>query len=192
MINFIFFWPDNLEFPHDMSVKFSLWTFHKLKNGRKNLTLLTFGCPTDNLMHLFWVSIRKVSSTYFIKVDHLVHIYQMSVSLDSMLYDSYELNGFFLCVHVLNTLFFCRQPLRLYETSRICESQDPQTCFFKKVMLGQKNIHITTSFGRMLQILNGKHGIVNLCWQLPMLMLHTSFWWGLQRNSVIRFVWYCL
>jgi len=30
MINFDFFWPNNLGFPYGMSVKFGLWTFHKL------------------------------------------------------------------------------------------------------------------------------------------------------------------
>jgi len=29
MINFDFFGPNNLGFPHGMSVKFGLWTFHK-------------------------------------------------------------------------------------------------------------------------------------------------------------------
>jgi len=31
---------------HDISVKFCFWTFHKLLQKQKNLTLLTFGCPT--------------------------------------------------------------------------------------------------------------------------------------------------
>jgi len=30
IINFDFFLPNNLGFPHDMNVKFGLWTFHKL------------------------------------------------------------------------------------------------------------------------------------------------------------------
>jgi len=33
---------------HDISGKFGLWTFHTLLKRQKILTLLTFGCPTDN------------------------------------------------------------------------------------------------------------------------------------------------
>jgi len=36
-INFDFFWPNNLKFLHGMSMKFGLWTFHKLRNGRNFL-----------------------------------------------------------------------------------------------------------------------------------------------------------
>ena len=41
-MNFDFFGPNNLGFLHGMNVKFGLWTFHKLRNGRKILSLLTF------------------------------------------------------------------------------------------------------------------------------------------------------
>ena len=45
MINFDFFWPNNLGFPRGVSVEFVLWTFPKLCKRQKNLTLLTFDCP---------------------------------------------------------------------------------------------------------------------------------------------------
>jgi len=35
MINVDFFWPNNLGYPHGMSVKFGLWTFHKLETTEK-------------------------------------------------------------------------------------------------------------------------------------------------------------
>jgi len=35
-----------LGFPHGMSVKFGLWTFHELLKRQKILTLLSFGCPS--------------------------------------------------------------------------------------------------------------------------------------------------
>ena len=52
--NFDFFWPNKLGFLHGMSVKFGLWTFHKLKKGRKILTLLTFGCPNYDKTIVLW------------------------------------------------------------------------------------------------------------------------------------------
>ena len=40
-------------FPHGMNVKFGLWTFHKLYNSRKFLTLLSFGSPNHNAYTMF-------------------------------------------------------------------------------------------------------------------------------------------
>ena len=48
MINFDFFWLNNLGFPLAMIMKFGLWTFHELSNGRKIFTLLTFDCPSND------------------------------------------------------------------------------------------------------------------------------------------------
>jgi len=33
---------------HGITVKFGLWTFHKLVKRQKNLILVTFGCPSYN------------------------------------------------------------------------------------------------------------------------------------------------
>ena len=41
-IKFDLFWPNNLGVAHGISVKFGLWTFHKLWKGRKFLTSLTW------------------------------------------------------------------------------------------------------------------------------------------------------
>jgi len=42
-------------FPHGMSVKFGLWIFMNFQNGRKILTLLTFGCPSNQYLYpRFW------------------------------------------------------------------------------------------------------------------------------------------
>jgi len=48
MTNFEFVYSNNLGFPHSMSVKFGLWTFHELSKWQKILTLLTFGCLSYN------------------------------------------------------------------------------------------------------------------------------------------------
>jgi len=45
MMNFDFFWPNNLGFPRSMSVKFGLWTFHKLWNKQKNFEFIDFWLP---------------------------------------------------------------------------------------------------------------------------------------------------
>jgi len=42
MTNFDFFWPNNLGFPHGMSVKLGLWTFHELWKWRKNFDFIDF------------------------------------------------------------------------------------------------------------------------------------------------------
>ena len=49
MINFVFFWPNNLGFPHCMGVKRGLRSFINFKKGRKILTLFTFGSPNNNI-----------------------------------------------------------------------------------------------------------------------------------------------
>jgi len=36
MVNFVFFWPNNFGMAHGISVKCSLWTFHKLLKRQKN------------------------------------------------------------------------------------------------------------------------------------------------------------
>jgi len=48
MINFDFFLPNNLGFPHGMSMKCGLWTFHELSKRLKNFDFITFGCPSDD------------------------------------------------------------------------------------------------------------------------------------------------
>jgi len=45
IINFDFFLPNNLGFPHVMSVKFGLWTFHVLWKQQKNFDLIDFWLP---------------------------------------------------------------------------------------------------------------------------------------------------
>ena len=45
MINFDFFWPNNLGVPHGMNVKFGLWTFHELQKRQKNFDFIDFWLP---------------------------------------------------------------------------------------------------------------------------------------------------
>jgi len=45
MINFDFFLPNNLRFPHGMSVKFVFWTLHKLQQKQKNFDFIDFWLP---------------------------------------------------------------------------------------------------------------------------------------------------
>ena len=49
MINFVFFLPNNLEYPHGMSVKFGLWTFHELSKRKKNFYFIDFCLPELSL-----------------------------------------------------------------------------------------------------------------------------------------------
>ena len=45
MICFDFFWPNNVGFPHDMSMKFGLRTFHKLLKRQKKFDCIDFWLP---------------------------------------------------------------------------------------------------------------------------------------------------
>jgi len=45
MINFEFFLPNNLRVAHGTSVKFGLWTFHKLLKRQKNFDFIEFWFP---------------------------------------------------------------------------------------------------------------------------------------------------
>jgi len=44
------FWPKNLGFPHSMSVKFGLWTFHKLWKRQNNFDFVDFWLPYSSLL----------------------------------------------------------------------------------------------------------------------------------------------
>jgi len=48
MMNFDLFLPNNVGFSDSMSVKLVCGRFINFRNSRKNLTLLTFGCPSHN------------------------------------------------------------------------------------------------------------------------------------------------
>jgi len=51
--------PINLVFPYYMSVKFGLWTFHKLWKRQKSFDFIDFGWPNrDKLSHLAPMSIE--------------------------------------------------------------------------------------------------------------------------------------
>ena len=45
MLNFDFFWPNNFGVVHDISVKFGLWTFHKLLKLQKIFDFIDFWLP---------------------------------------------------------------------------------------------------------------------------------------------------
>jgi len=45
LINCDFFWPNNLGFPHGMSAKFGLRTFHKLQKLQTNFDFIDFWLP---------------------------------------------------------------------------------------------------------------------------------------------------
>jgi len=52
MINFDFFWPNKFRVAHGISVKFGLWTFHKLLKRWKNFDLVDFWLPYLWLVHI--------------------------------------------------------------------------------------------------------------------------------------------
>jgi len=52
MINIDLFWPNNFGIAHISARNLVCGRFMNYEKGRKNLTLLTFGCPSCSLYHL--------------------------------------------------------------------------------------------------------------------------------------------
>jgi len=56
-----------LGFPHGMSVKFGLWTFHELSKRQKNFDFIDFGCPSNYIFDFLAWYAQSYKLQYFIR-----------------------------------------------------------------------------------------------------------------------------
>jgi len=79
MINFDFFWPNNVGIVHGTSVKFGLWTFNKLKR-QKNFDFIDFWLPYSYINRTSGVD-RYVNKTIgqLIKVEYHADLQKLSI-----------------------------------------------------------------------------------------------------------------